>query len=67
MPITSIAMGLTPPLSTGTNLAKLNKLKMLKDLANKKKLNAIHIAETYDQNPVAPGPLKGWLLLLPLQ
>jgi hypothetical protein len=24
------------------------------------KLNAIHIAETHDQNPVALGPLKEW-------
>jgi hypothetical protein len=31
---------------------------MLRDLANKKKLDAIHIAEIHDQNPVALGPLK---------
>jgi hypothetical protein len=56
--------GLNPtkcaPLRTGTNHVKLNKLKMLRDLANKKKLNAIHIAEIHDQNPVALGPLKEW-------
>jgi hypothetical protein len=48
------------PLSTRTNPVKLNKLKMLKDLANRKKLNAICIAEIHDQNPVAMGPLKEW-------
>jgi hypothetical protein len=47
-------------LSTGTNLVKLNKLKMLRDLANRKRLNAIHFAETHNQNPVALGPLKEW-------
>jgi exonuclease III len=33
---------------------------MLRDLANKKKLDAIHLTETHDQNPVALGPLKEW-------
>jgi hypothetical protein len=33
---------------------------MLRDLANKKKLNALHFAKTHDQNPVALGPLKEW-------
>jgi hypothetical protein len=56
--------GLNPtryaPLSTRTYPVKLNKLKMLMDLANRKKLDVIHIAETHDQNPVALGPLKEW-------
>jgi hypothetical protein len=46
--------------ATRTNLVKLNKLKMLRDLANRKRLDVIHIAETHDQNPVARGPLKEW-------
>jgi hypothetical protein len=33
---------------------------MLRDLANRKKLDVIHITETHDQNPVALGPLKEW-------
>jgi hypothetical protein len=48
------------PPSPGTNLVKLNKLKMLRDLANRKKLDAIHLTETHDQNPVALGPLTEW-------
>jgi hypothetical protein len=55
--------GLNPtrcaPLSPGTNLVKLNKLKMLRDLANRKNLDAIHLTETHDQNP---GPSKGMAL-----
>jgi hypothetical protein len=62
--------GLNPtrcaPLSTGTYPVKLNKLKMLRDLANRKKLDAIHITETHDQNPVALGPLRNGTPLFPL-
>jgi hypothetical protein len=46
-----------PPLSEGTDPVKLNKIKLLRDLTNKWKLDAIHLTETHDQNPVALGPL----------
>jgi hypothetical protein len=42
-----------PPLSEGTDLVKLNKIKLLRDLANRWKLDAIHLTEMHDQNPVA--------------
>jgi hypothetical protein len=49
-----------PLLSEGTDPVKLNKIKLLRDLANWWKLDAIHLTETHDQNPVALGPLKEW-------
>jgi hypothetical protein len=49
-----------PPLSEGTDPVKLNKIKLLRDLANRWRLDAIHLTETHDQNPVALGPLKEW-------
>jgi hypothetical protein len=49
-----------PPLSEGTDPVKLNKIKLLRDLANRWKLDAIHLTETLDQNLVALGPLKEW-------
>jgi hypothetical protein len=41
-------------------MSKFNKIKFLRDLAIKWRLNAIHIMETHDDNPVALGPLAGW-------
>jgi hypothetical protein len=37
-----------------TDPVKLNKIKLLRDLANRWKQDAIHLTETHDQNPVAP-------------
>jgi hypothetical protein len=48
------------PLSGGSDPVKINKIKILRDLAIKWKLNSIHIAETHEDNPVALGPLAGW-------
>jgi hypothetical protein len=50
----------TKPLSGGSDPVKINKIKFLQDLTIKWRLNAIHIMETHDDNPVALGPLAGW-------
>ena len=53
--------GLNPtrvqPLSEGTDPVKLNKIKMLRDIANRNKLDVIFITETHDKNPMSVGPL----------
>jgi hypothetical protein len=51
---------LCPLLSEGTNPVKLDKIKLLRDLPNRWKLDAIHLTETHDQNPVTLGPLHKW-------
>ena len=50
----------TKPLPEGSGPAKLNKIKLIKDLIVKWRLNAVQITETHDDNPVATGPLYGW-------
>jgi hypothetical protein len=57
-------MTLCPPLSEGTDPVKLDKIKLLRDLANRWKLDAIHLTKTHDQNPVALGPLQEWNFML---
>lgn len=44
----------------GTQPNKVNKIKVLRDLANTHKLDAVHITETHDQDPTGPGPLQDW-------
>jgi hypothetical protein len=39
---------------------KLNKLKLLKDIVVKWKLDVLNLMEIHDQNPSALGPLQGW-------
>jgi hypothetical protein len=51
---------LCPPLSEGTNPVKLDKIKLLRDGANRWKLDTIHLTKTHDQNLVALGPLQEW-------
>jgi hypothetical protein len=52
---------LCPLLSEGTDPVKLDKIKLLRDLANRWKLDTIHLTKTHDQNPVTLGPRSGTL------
>lgn len=50
----------TPSEFEGNAPSKLNKLKVIKDLITRWKLDAVHLVETHDTNPVGKGPLQGW-------